>query len=78
MWWLEKNLILLILFLFLVISIPLILLILVPKGHIASDMGADLVTEIVGIILTVFIIDRLFHWNENRLWKKWKIKFTID
>lgn len=71
-WWLEKNLVSVVLLLSLVICVPSILVILVPSGLLTSDAGTNLATEIFGIIVTIFVIDRLLHWDENRLWKKVK------
>ena len=48
------------------------LLFLIPKGLLEHNLGINIVTEIIGIVFTIFIIEKLLHWNEERLWKKVK------
>jgi len=72
-WWIEKHSISIFLCLILIISFLLIHFWLVPCGLLSIDLGLNLMSEVFGILLTVFFITKILNWNEERLWKKVKI-----
>jgi len=54
---------------FIVYCLLLLLLVLIfvfGKKYISSDYFANIVTEIIGILLTVFIIDSIYNYFDNR------------
>jgi hypothetical protein len=68
----EKHLIVIIVMIVITTLIIVIEYILIPGGLITSDIGGNLITELIGIGITTCILDTLILWNDSRKWRKVK------